>query len=76
MMDVDIIKAVVEEVTSVKDLDEDQNLLESGVIDSFGILQLILRLEKELEVNIPDCELTAYNFASLSSIRRLFLQDD
>jgi acyl carrier protein len=46
----------------------DQSLLETGVIDSTGILELVAFLEKSFEVTVEDEELTPDNLDSISKI--------
>jgi acyl carrier protein len=49
-------------------LDAEQDLLQTGVIDSLGILELVNFLAEEFSVVVEDDELLPENF---SSIRRL-----
>jgi len=49
-------------------LDNEQDLLQTGVIDSLGILELVNFLAEEFGVVVADDELLPENF---SSIRRL-----
>lgn len=49
----------------VKDSDE---LLESGIVDSLGILDLVAFLESEFSLHINDDDLTPENFRSIESI--------
>ena len=49
-------------------LDDEQDLLQTGVIDSLGILELVNFLAEEFGVVVADDELLPENF---SSIRRL-----
>lgn len=44
------------------------NLIESGVIDSMGLLRLISFLEDYYSIEIPDEDIVPDNFRSLSSI--------
>ena len=48
--------------------DEDASLLETGVIDSTGVLELVSFLEERFEVRVEDTELVPEN---LDSVRRL-----
>jgi acyl carrier protein len=54
-----------------KPLGEDDQLVESGIIDSLGVMTLLSFLEEKFMIQIPDNELTPENFASLSSITAL-----
>jgi acyl carrier protein len=51
-------------------LDNDQ-LIESGIIDSLGIMKLIGFLEDNLSVQIDDMELIPENFSSINTIASL-----
>lgn len=44
------------------------NLLESGVIDSLGVLDLVNFLEQEFSVAVSDEDLTPENFQSIERI--------
>lgn len=52
-------------------LTPDYPLLENGVIDSLGLMQIVQLLEDEFSVEIPDSELVPENFATLSAIDKL-----
>ena len=58
----------VEEITGHKIVDTSHELISSGMIDSFGILQLIMTLETELGIKLEDHDLDAKNFSSINSI--------
>jgi acyl carrier protein len=49
-------------------LDEDASLLDSGVVDSTGVMELVSFLEDRFGVTVEDSELTPEN---LDSINRL-----
>ena len=49
-------------------LAEDTSFLESGIIDSTGILELIFFLEETFDVKIEDDELVPENMDSLKNI--------
>ena len=51
-------------------LREDTSSLESGIIDSTGILELIFFLEETFDVKIEDEELVPENMDSLKNISR------
>jgi len=52
-------------------LGDDVSLFESGVIDSFGMIALVIQIETEFGVKVRPEEATAQNFRSISSIARL-----
>ena len=45
-------------------------LFETGVLDSFGLTDLVAALQKEFAVIIPDSDLRPKNFASIEQIER------
>ena len=47
------------------------DLIESGILDSLGIMKLILFLENNYSVKISDDDLTLENFSSILSINSL-----
>lgn len=52
-------------------IDLDESLLQSGIIDSMGIAELIQFVEDAFDVTIPDRDVTEANFATLRAIARL-----
>ncbi len=56
---------------SPQELTEDFPLIESGVLDSLGIFQIVSFIESEFGVEIADEELVGENFGSLKRIARL-----
>lgn len=52
------------------DLDRD-SLVESGIIDSLGIMKLVSFIERELGVKIPDDELLPERFDTITTISLL-----
>jgi len=49
-------------------LKDEESLLESGVVDSTGILELIAHLEEHFAVKVEDIEFRAENFDSIERI--------
>jgi len=49
-------------------------LLETGVIDSLGVLDLVSFIEKDFNIHIADDDLTPENFSTIRSISQLILQ--
>ena len=67
-------KFIVEELMFEKDetvLGFDDELLDGGLVDSMGLLQLVVFLEKEFQVSIPNSELLPNDFQSVQAIARL-----
>jgi acyl carrier protein len=53
------------------DLAPDRSLLESGIIDSMGVLELVEFLQAEFGVTVSDAEITEENLGTLAGIGRL-----
>lgn len=49
-------------------LDDDDSLLENGIIDSTGVLELILFLEENFQIKINDDEILPENLDSVNNI--------
>ena len=49
-------------------LDREDSLLEAGVIDSTGVLELIAFLETRFQLTVPDDDLLPVNFDSIGGI--------
>lgn len=49
-------------------LDPDTDLLQQGIIDSLGIMNLVLFMEKSFGVKVDDEEILPENFQTLKSI--------
>ena len=49
-------------------IDNETDLIMSGVIDSLDIVHLITFIQKEFELKIPPTEITVENFSSISKI--------
>lgn len=52
------------------ELDDDQSLLESGVIDSTGVLEVIAFLEQTFGISIADEEIVPENLDSINNMTR------
>lgn len=50
------------------DIDVQEDLLGSGILDSMGMMKLIDFIEKELNTVIPEGDMTVENFMSLERI--------
>ena len=49
-------------------IESDSSLIEQGIIDSMGVLQIMTFIEEETGVRIPDTEVKMENFQTVSSI--------
>ena len=47
---------------------DDESLLDSGVIDSTGVLELVAYIESEFNIEVKDDELIPENFDSMTKI--------
>jgi len=54
-----------------KPLDDNYQLVESGIVDSLGIMSLLSFLEEKFSVQIPSEDLNPENFASVTTIAAL-----
>ena len=52
-------------------LDYATNLIESGVIDSMGIMKLLVFVEETFNLKVSDSDLVPENFESIDSINHL-----
>ncbi len=52
--------------------DADASLFELGVLDSFGLMDAVERLEEEFGVKVPDADLTPRRFETLAKIEAYF----
>ncbi|GJM39768.1 MAG: hypothetical protein DHS20C20_00500 [Ardenticatenaceae bacterium] len=50
------------------ELDESENLLAAGIIDSLGILRLVSFVEEKFGIDVPDEDVTIDNFQSVKSM--------
>jgi acyl carrier protein len=67
------IRAILEQEADFKmngSVTDDDALIESGVADSFGMITLVVLLEKEFDFKVSPEEMSAENFVSIGSIAR------
>lgn len=55
-------------------LDEDQDLLNAGIIDSLGILRLVSFMEAQFGVQVPDEDVVYENFQSIKAMSAYLAQ--
>jgi len=48
----------------------DESLFDSGLLDSFTLNDLILGLEEEFKVSVPDSDISARKFETVSKIEQ------
>jgi acyl carrier protein len=56
------------------DFNDDDSFLENGIIDSTGVLELILFLEETFEIKVDDAEVTPENLDSFRAIHNFVAQ--
>lgn len=56
------------------EIETDTPLLESGVLDSMGVIELIEFLESEFEIEVDDGEITEENLESIEAATALVLR--
>lgn len=61
---------IIEDITG-EVVEEDTDLIEEGILDSFDIVSLILELEEAFDVKIDVAELLPENFKSVNTIENL-----
>lgn len=50
------------------DVDDDASFLESGVVDSTGVLELVLFAEETFSINVDDHDVVPENFDSVNQL--------
>lgn len=50
------------------EVQEDENLLANGIIDSLGVLKLVSFIEHKFNIEVPDEDVTINNFRCLKDI--------
>jgi len=53
-----------------RNVSDSDNLLESGIVDSLGVLELVTFMQQEFSVAIADEDLTPENFQNIESMVR------
>ena len=59
---------------SITDLDDDDNLFESGIVNSLFAVQLMTFIEKTFAIEVGTDDLDIENFKSLNAMTALVLQ--
>jgi acyl carrier protein len=57
--------------TGRTEVNDDEDLIDTGVIDSLGIFQLVAFMEERFGIAIADTEITPDNFGTIARIERL-----
>ena len=70
----EIKKFIIEEFVpdiAIDDLDSDLNLVDTGMIDSLGVLKIVSALEFELDMVIEPEDLDIDNFQTVNAIHKI-----
>ena len=59
---------VVNELLSGRTVSDDEELLVSGLVDSIGVMRLVVYLEQQCEITIPPQDVTIEHFATINTI--------
>lgn len=57
-----------------KDISQDKTYMEQGILDSMGIMELIVKLESEFGIKISDVEITEENLGGISKTSDFILR--
>ena len=63
-----VIRSLLARNASVSELGDQDNLLETGILDSVGVLSLVAGLEKSFGLKIDTTYLTEDNFRSIAAV--------
>jgi len=50
------------------EIDADESLFDSGILDSFALTDVIAAIEKEFSIKVPDTDLNPRKFNSIAKI--------
>jgi acyl carrier protein len=67
-------KYVIDELApeyDINDLDVEQSLIETGILDSMGIVKIVAFIEEEYQIKVEDEDLLPENFEKICSIAEL-----
>lgn len=62
---------IIEELTGVKDINKNSDLLEEEVLDSLAFIELIETLENEYDVEIQPTQVPPYTWKNVNNIVNL-----
>ena len=77
MQNIEILKQfIMNELAAEKNLnnlDENQSLLETGILDSLSILKLVTFIETNFKIKVEDEDVIPENFETLFSLSKMIL---
>ena len=60
---------IISRVTGKKvEIDPEESLFDSGILDSFALTDVIAEVEREFKIKVPDSDLTPRKFNSISRL--------
>ena len=62
-------------LSRIRELGDDDSLLDAQLIDSLGILELVQFLEQTFTIEVTDDDLTPENFDSIAALARFVTSD-
>jgi acyl carrier protein len=65
---VDRVQTIIVELLANDEVDLDENLIDSGLLDSFGLIELLSAIEEEFEIQLPLEDLDLNVLRSVRSI--------
>jgi acyl carrier protein len=75
LVDVDLIREQIHDFLTINflyggnvRLDDDASLLEQGVLDSTGVLELVLFVEETYAISVAEADLVPENFDTINSV--------
>lgn len=60
----------------VSEVGDHESLVDTGIVDSLGVFQLVAFLEERFAVGIADEDISADNFGSIDAIERLIARKE
>ncbi len=67
-MNSEIREYVVSELLSGRAVEDNEDLLLSGLVDSIGVMRLVAFIEQHCNISVPPQDVTIDNFANLAVI--------
>ena len=67
----DVIRKFIEKFVGGKELNDDTNIFESGMVNSLFAMQLVAFVEKEFDITVENEDIDLSNFKDINSIVKL-----
>ena len=62
---------LVQKIQPYEDIGIDSELMESGILDSLDFAELLVAIEEEFQVEIPEDRFNSENFSTISAIEKM-----